>query len=46
VSASPGPSGWNTIGSTALCFFDPARSPPALLQPGDAIRFRAEKVIR
>ncbi len=46
VSASPGPSGWNTIGSTSLCFFDPSRSPPALLQPGDAIRFRAEKVIR
>ena len=46
VSASAGPSGWNTIGSTALCFFDPARSPPALLQPGDSIRFRAEKVVR
>jgi KipI family sensor histidine kinase inhibitor len=46
ISASPGPSGWNTIGSTSLCFFDPERSPPALLQPGDAIRFRAEKVIR
>jgi KipI family sensor histidine kinase inhibitor len=46
VSASAGPSGWNTIGSTAMAFFDPARSPPALLQPGDCIRFRAEKVIR
>ena len=46
VSASAGPSGWNTIGSTAMCFFDPARCPPALLQPGDSIRFRAEKVIR
>jgi 5-oxoprolinase (ATP-hydrolysing) subunit B len=46
VSASPGPSGWNTIGCTSFCFFDPARSPPTLLEPGDAIRFRAEKVIR
>ncbi len=46
VSASAGPSGWNTIGSTSLCFFDPARSPPALLQPGDSIRFRVEKVVR
>ena len=46
VSASPGPSGWNTIGRTSACFFDPARSPPALLAPGDTIRFRAEKVIR
>jgi KipI family sensor histidine kinase inhibitor len=46
VSASTGPSGWNTIGTTDMCFFDPTRDPPALLQPGDSIRFRVEKVIR
>jgi 5-oxoprolinase (ATP-hydrolysing) subunit B len=46
VSASAGPSGWNTIGSTTMCFFDPAQHPPALLQPGDSLRFRVEKVIR
>ena len=46
VSASAGPSGWNTIGSTAMHFFDPAQDPPALLQPGDSIRFRVERVIR
>jgi KipI family sensor histidine kinase inhibitor len=46
VSASEGPSGWNTIGSTAMCFFDPTQDPPALLRPGDTIRFRVEKVIR
>ena len=46
VSASAGPSGWNTIGSTAMRFFDPAQDPPALLQPGDTLRFRVEKVIR
>jgi 5-oxoprolinase (ATP-hydrolysing) subunit B len=46
VSASDGPSGWNTIGSTTMCFFDPGQEPPALLQPGDTIRFRVEKVIR
>ena len=46
VSASDGPSGWNTIGSTTMCFFDPRQDPPALLQPGDTIRFRVEKVIR
>ena len=46
VSASPGPSGWNTIGSTDMNFFDPAADPPALLQLGDHIRFRVEKVIR
>lgn len=46
VSASPGPSGWNTIGSTSMSFFDPTKEVPALLQPGDSIRFRIEKVIR
>ena len=46
VSASEGPSGWNTIGSTSMRFFDPAQHPPALLRPGDSIRFRVEKVIR
>jgi len=46
VSASDGPSGWNTIGSTEVAFFDVNRSPPALLQPGDSIRFRAARVLR
>jgi KipI family sensor histidine kinase inhibitor len=46
VSASVGPSGWNTIGSTRMQFFDPAQEPPVLLQPGDSIRFRVEKVMR
>ena len=46
VSASPGPSGWNTIGATSMSFFDPEKEMPALLQPGDSIRFRVERVIR
>ncbi len=46
VSASAGPSGWNTIGHTDMRFFDPERSPPALLRPGDSIRFRAARVVR
>ena len=46
VSASAGPSGWNTIGTTRMSFFDPAKEMPALLQPGDSIRFRVERVIR
>ncbi|MBW7965085.1 5-oxoprolinase subunit PxpB [Bradyrhizobium sp. BR 10261] len=46
VSASDGPSGWNTIGSTQVAFFDVNRSPPALLQPGDSIRFRVARVLR
>ena len=46
VSASVGPSGWNTIGSTEQPFFDAQRDPPALLAPGDMIRFRAERIIK
>jgi KipI family sensor histidine kinase inhibitor len=46
VSASDGPSGWNTIGTTAMRFFDPARDPPALLQPGDSIVFRVREIRR
>jgi len=46
VSASAGPSGWNTIGHTDMIFFDPKRDPIALLAPGDMIRFRAERIIR
>lgn len=46
VSASDGPSGWNTIGSTTMRFFDPQAEPPALLAPGDSVRFRVKQVIR
>jgi KipI family sensor histidine kinase inhibitor len=45
VSASTGPSGWNTIGSAEVNFFDPCRSPAALLSPGDQIRFVPSEVI-
>lgn len=33
------PGGWHLIGRTALVLFDPAATPPALLQPGDRVRF-------
>jgi KipI family sensor histidine kinase inhibitor len=46
VSASAGPSGWNTIGSTTMDFFDPASDPPAKLQPGDCVRFRVQDIVR
>lgn len=46
VSASTGPSGWNTIGHTSMVFFDPSREQPATLAPGDMIRFCVERVIR
>jgi antagonist of KipI len=35
------PGGWNLIGRTALTLFDPRADPPALLAPGDRVRFRA-----
>ena len=44
VSASDGPSGWNTIGTTEMVFFDATRDPPVLLQPGDSIVFRVAKI--
>ncbi|QCP51404.1 5-oxoprolinase subunit PxpB [Trinickia violacea] len=36
-AAAPG--GWQLIGRTSLTLFDPARTPPTLLQPGDRVRF-------
>jgi KipI family sensor histidine kinase inhibitor len=35
------PGGWRLIGRTPLTLFDPAREPPALLAPGDRVRFVA-----
>lgn len=45
VSASAGPSGWHTIGSADIAFFDAAKDRPSLLQPGDSIRFHPQKVL-
>ncbi|NUS39689.1 MAG: 5-oxoprolinase subunit PxpB [Lysobacter sp.] len=39
----PGPGGWNLIGRTDAVLFDPAREPPALLAPGDRVRFLVER---
>ncbi len=33
------PGGWRLLGCTDLVVFDPARTPPALLGPGDRVRF-------
>jgi 5-oxoprolinase (ATP-hydrolysing) subunit B len=33
------PGGWRVIGHTDLTLFDPRRDPPALLSPGDRVRF-------
>ena len=34
-----GPGGWHIIGRTAAVLFDPQRDAPALLMPGDRVRF-------
>ena len=44
VSASAGPSGWNTIGRTEMSFFDHRLPAPALLQPGDLLRFQVRGI--
>jgi KipI family sensor histidine kinase inhibitor len=33
------PGGWHIIGSTQTVMFDPTRGAPALLAPGDTVRF-------
>lgn len=33
------PGGWHVIGRTDTVMFDPARDPPAVLLPGDTVRF-------
>jgi 5-oxoprolinase (ATP-hydrolysing) subunit B len=44
VIPSPLPSGWNVIGQARQVFFDIAKDPPALLAPGDQVRFRVERI--
>jgi KipI family sensor histidine kinase inhibitor len=33
------PGGWHIVGKTTVVMFDPLREPPALLAPGDTVRF-------
>ncbi|MFH0902514.1 MAG: 5-oxoprolinase subunit PxpB [Pseudomonadota bacterium] len=33
------PGGWQIVGRTPLSLFDPTRTPPCLLEPGDNVRF-------
>lgn len=39
IYPSESPGGWHVLGHTGLRLFDPARSPPSLLLPGDRVRF-------
>jgi len=36
------PGGWQLVGTTSVQLFDPGRQQPALLTPGDTVRFEAE----
>lgn len=42
--AQASPSGWQLIGMTEQTFFDAAKTPPAMLAPGDRVRFRAIRI--
>jgi len=35
------PGGWRIIGRTPIKLFNPLREPPALLKPGDKVKFKA-----
>ncbi len=44
VIALTSPSGWRLIGRAEESFFDPLKEPPALLSPGDTVKFRINRV--
>lgn len=46
VISCTSPSGWHIIGRTEIRLFDPNRTPPVLLMPGDRIRFCVEGIKR
>src|SRR5699024_7981809 len=39
------PGGWRLIGRTDAPLWDPSRESPALIRPGDAVRFRAVREV-
>lgn len=45
VQSHTTPSGWHMIGRTEAVFFDPAAERPALLAPGDRVKFRLLEVL-
>ncbi len=44
VSSTAGPSGWNIIGRSETRLFDAQQDPPAILEPGDTIRFTVKAI--
>lgn len=46
VTSTPGPSGWNLIGRSEKRLFDHRGNPPAVLEPGDTVRFTIERILK
>lgn len=44
VTSAAGPTGWHVIGCTGLSLFNANATPPALLAPGDRVRFIVEGI--
>lgn len=44
VAMLTGPNGWNSIGYADLQMFDPTSPTPALMAPGDTVRFVPERI--
>ncbi|MBB5042116.1 5-oxoprolinase subunit PxpB [Shinella fusca] len=44
VAVLTGPNGWNSIGFAELQMFDPLAAAPAVMAPGDTVRFRPERI--
>lgn len=44
VAVLTGPNGWNSIGFADLQMFDPQAAVPAIMAPGDTVRFLPERI--
>jgi KipI family sensor histidine kinase inhibitor len=44
VAVLTGPNGWNAIGWASVAMFDPQRTQPSLMLPGDRVRFRIDRI--
>jgi KipI family sensor histidine kinase inhibitor len=44
VAVLTSPNGWNAIGWASLPMFDPFRDPPSLMDPGDRVKFRIDRI--
>ncbi|MGV1760450.1 5-oxoprolinase subunit PxpB [Rhizobium sp. A22-96] len=45
IAMLTGPNGWNSLGHAELQMFDPSSSRPALLAPGDTVRFVPARIV-